>query len=100
MSTGIVERCKGDAEVWTLPYQRTRQAMHRHGRWADGDRLVRFLLTIAVPGAVWFLSGEGRFDAVREIPAFILLSTVMMGICIRQEAGMLAARIELSREAE
>jgi hypothetical protein len=74
--------------------------VRRHKGWADGDRLVRFFLTIVVSGAVWFLSGEGRFDAVERIPAFTLLSTVMLGICIRQAAGMLAARIEIPREAE
>ena len=74
--------------------------VRRHKGWADGDRLVLFFLTIVVYGAVWFLSGEGRFDAVERIPAFPLLSTVMLGICIRQGAGMIAVRIELSREAE
>jgi hypothetical protein len=74
--------------------------VRRHGRWADGDRLVRLFLTIVASGAVWLLSEEGRFDAVERIPAFTLLSTVMLGICIRQGAGMIAVRIELSREAE
>jgi p-aminobenzoyl-glutamate transporter AbgT len=57
-------------------------------------------LTTVVSRAVWFLLEEGRFDAVEEFPAFTLLFTVMLGICIRQQAGMLAARIELSREAK
>jgi hypothetical protein len=100
MSTGIIERCEGDAEVGTLPHEHTSQAMHRHGRWADGDMLVRFFLTTVVSAAVWFLLEEGRFDAVEEIPAFTLLSIVMLGICIRQGAGMIAVRIELAREAE
>ena len=100
MSIEIIEHRGGTAGVGALPYERTPQAMHRHGRWADGDMLVRFFLTIVVSGAVWFLSGEGRFDAVERIPAFTLLSTVMLGICIRQAAGMLAARIEIPREAE
>lgn len=100
MSTDIIERCKGDAGIGTPPYERTPKAMHRHGRWADGDRLDRFFLTIVVSGAVWFLSGEGRFDAVERIPAFTLLSTAMLGICIRQAAGMLAALVEIPREAE
>lgn len=83
-----------------LPCERTPQAKHRHWRWADGHTLARFFLTTVVSGAVWFLLEEGGFDTVEDIPAFTLLSTVMLGICIRQGAGMLSARIEISREAE
>jgi hypothetical protein len=61
---------------------------------------ARFFLTIVVSGAVWFLLEEGRVDAVERIPAFTRLSTVMLGICIRPAAAMLAARIEIPREAE
>lgn len=53
--------------------------------------------------SVWRYSCSERChlhdEAVERIRAFVLLSTVMLGICIWQAAGMIAARIEHSRKA-
>jgi hypothetical protein len=78
---------------------RVRDVLRRHKRWADGYALIWFLLTMAVFGAAWFLLEESGVAPVERIPAFVLLSTVMLGICVWQAAGALAARIELSRDA-
>lgn len=79
------------------PDDRTTQVLRRHKRWADAYAMIWFVLSMAVFGAVWFLLEQGGVAAIDRIPAFILLSTVMLGICIWQAAGALAARIELAR---
>ena len=78
---------------------RVRDVLRRHKRWGDGYALIWFLLTMAGFGAAWFLPEESGVGPVERVPAFVLLSTVMLGICVWQAAAALAARIELSREA-
>jgi hypothetical protein len=69
-----------------------------HKRWADGIAMLWLFVVMALFIGTYLLMDQMDVGPIKRIPAFILLSTVMLVICICQAAGLAIARIELSRD--
>lgn len=68
-----------------------------HERWADGMALIWMIVVNSVFAGAYFLMIQIDAEPIERIPAFILLSAVVLVICVWQVVGFAIARIELLR---